>query len=378
MRDGDLRTLLRAAPAPGEEEAGDRAWDVVRTAFETRERVPRRRRVWPVVAVAAGAAVLAAALSPPGRALLGSVREAIGVEHAAPALFKLYSPGRLIVNSDLGAWIVQPDGSKRLLSGYREASWSPTGRFVVATRGNELVALEPTGNVHWTLARPAVRFPRWGGNAVDTRIAYLSRGALRVVAGDSKGDHTCAGSGVAAVAPAWRPRPGHVVAFASVDGRVYVYAVDRCERYWRSERFGEPRSLAWSADGKRLLLVTRTRLVVFAARGRRPLAARALDGVVAAAFAPRGHRIAVLRARELLLLDGDRLDAPPLRLFAGAGRFTGLAWSPNGRWLLVAWREADQWVFVRLPRGRPLKAVADVTHQFESARFPRLAGWCCP
>ena len=34
------------------------------------------------------------------------------------------------------------DGSKRLLGGYREASWSPFGHFVVAARPNELVALE--------------------------------------------------------------------------------------------------------------------------------------------------------------------------------------------------------------------------------------------
>ena len=64
------------------------------------------------------------------------------------------------------------DGRKRLLAGYREASWSPFGRFLVATGANELAALEPDGGVRWTLSRPGVRHARWGGTEVDTRIAY--------------------------------------------------------------------------------------------------------------------------------------------------------------------------------------------------------------
>ena len=69
-----------------------------------------------------------------------------------------------------------------------EASWSPFGRFVVAARPNELAALTPDGEVRWTLARPDVRLPRWGGTRTDTRIAYFSGGELRVVGGDGKGD----------------------------------------------------------------------------------------------------------------------------------------------------------------------------------------------
>ena len=37
-------------------------------------------------------------------------------------------------------------------------------------------------------ARPSPRFPAWTGTRTDTRIAYVSRGALRVVAGDGTGD----------------------------------------------------------------------------------------------------------------------------------------------------------------------------------------------
>ena len=107
--------------------------------------------------------------------MLDGVREVVGVEKAQPALFSLPAPGRLLVAADSGAWVVDEDGSKRRLGSYREASWSPFGRFVVASRRNELVALTPGGEVRWTLARPDVRFPRWGGTKTDTRIAYLSQ-----------------------------------------------------------------------------------------------------------------------------------------------------------------------------------------------------------
>ena len=137
--------------------------------------------------------MVAGLLSPPGRAVLDDLREAVGVEQAQPALFSLPAPGRMLVTADSGAWVVQQDGSKRLLGRYDEASWSPFGRFVVASRRNELVALTPEGKVRWSLARPNVRYPRWGGTKTDTRIAYFSGGKLRVVGGDGKGDRVLDG-----------------------------------------------------------------------------------------------------------------------------------------------------------------------------------------
>src|ERR671934_220788 len=55
------------------------------------------------------------------------VNRAIGVKHAAPTLFRLPAPGRLLVESSEGPWVVQPDGSKRLLGRFLDASWSPHG-----------------------------------------------------------------------------------------------------------------------------------------------------------------------------------------------------------------------------------------------------------
>jgi hypothetical protein len=375
----EVRRVLERIEVPGEHEARGRAWEVVRASFAEREPAPRARRLWrPALAFAVVAALAAAALSPPGRALVDAVRETIGVEGAAPALFELPAGGRVLATSARGVWVVQADGSKRLLGRYREASWSPFGRFVVAARANELAALDPdSGELRWSLARPAVRFPRWGGTRDDTRIAYLSGSRLHVVAGDGTGDVDAGGLPAAArVAPAWRPTSPHAVAYVDTRGRVHVYDL-RGSVVLRSGRFARPRALAWSDDGERLLLATADRVVVLDGRRARPLSVRPLRGVVAAAFEPGTHRVALLRAGDVLAVHADRPRARPQVLFAGAGRFAGLAWSPNGRWVLVGWPAADQWVFVRSTGAQRLQAVSSVARQFRSAELPRLEGWCC-
>jgi tricorn protease len=52
-------------------------------------------------------------------------------------------------------------------------------------------------------------------------------------------------------------------------------------------------------------------------------------------------------------------------------------WSPDGKWVLVAWEDANQWVFLRMARVRNIQAVNSVTEQFGRG-FPSPAGWCCP
>jgi hypothetical protein len=376
MNEDRLRRALLAERAPEEQAASERAWETVRAAFETREPVARPfRYAKPLLALAFAAALVAAALTPPGRALADDVRDAfVGVEKAKPELFTIRGGGSLVVESDAGAWVVSDDGSKRLLGPYREASWSPFARFVVVSRPNELAALEPDGTVRWKLARPRVRFPRWGGSAIDTRIAYLSGGRLHVVAGDGTGDVDAGGLPSAApVAPAWRPGLRHVVAYVTTQGRVYAYDAAGSV-LWRSAPYPRPRRLAWSSDGARLALVSADKVVVLAGATGRPLSTRFLRGVTDAAFAPAGHELAVARARDVLVL---RERGRPQRVFAGAGTFVDVAWSPDRRWILIGWRDADQWVFVRVAGKRRIEAVSQVTEQFESTTFPRITGWCC-
>ena len=79
-------------------------------------------------------------------------------------------------------------------------------------------------------------------------------------------------------------------------------------------------------------------------------------------------------------LDADR-PGRSRQVFAGQGDFGQLAWSPDGRRLLVAWRSADEWLFVDRASGRVV-AIANVDEQFPRAdgRPPLLLlsdRWCC-
>jgi hypothetical protein len=358
--------------APGEQEAQERAWAVVRRAYAEREPVAWPRRHWqPLVALAVVAAVVAAALSPPGRSVVHSLRKAVGVKQAEPALFSLPARGQLLVSSRTGLWLVRADGSKRRLGRYRDAAFSPHGLFVAATRANQLVALDPKGAVRWTLARPAPRVPAWSGTRTDTRIAYVSAGRLRMVAGDGTDDHAVARASI--VAPAWRPGAGRVLAYA--DGRsAVVYDVDRGTVLLRTPPIVEPvRKLAWSRDGRRLL--------VFAPHATRVYR----DGKVleqddpsdatldtdAALAGPRDHaaaiRVAGVSSSVFWISGGPRI-------FTGSGVFRQIEPSPDRRWVLITWPTANQWVFVRL-RPRKIVGVARIAQQF--GRNAKIQGWCC-
>jgi hypothetical protein len=391
----DLGRLVASLPAPDELGAQRRAWRVVRTAFAERQPVRwPRRRYRPLAALALGAAVVAAALTPPGRAVLESVREAIGEERvvgrpgAERALFRLPTRGRLLVDARRGAWIVQRDGSRRPLGRYRETTWSPHGLYVAATRRDELLALDPKGTVRWTLARPNVRLPRWAGSRVDTRIAYVSGSSLRLVAGDGRGDRLLARS-VRPVAPAWQPGSMRILAYVDRRGRIAVVDVQTKKLRGVSLRGALPEELAWSTDARRLYALSGEAVRVLDARARPRGTSPSPAGFRAVTLAPRpgSAELALVRrsdrARrsEVVLLRGRR-EVP---LFAGPGRITDLAWSPDGRWLLLGWRSADQWLFLDAERPERLQAFAGVTRQFTPGGrvlvdFPKLPGaaWCCP
>lgn len=363
-----LTRLLEATPV--DREAEERVWQVVRAAYAEREPVRRPQRSRYAVAFAALAvAVAAAALSPPGRAVVDAVRRSIGVEHAAPALFRLPAPGRLLVSGPGGAWIVSGDGSKRRLGDYTQASWSPHGLYVVAAAANEVAAVEPGGKVHWNLARPQVAFPRWGGSRTNTRVAYFTAGRLHVVGGDGKGDAQATGPAAAKlVAPAWRPGDRRVLAYVTTGGRIAVLDADRRAVAWVGRNWGEPTALAWSPGGKTLAVATRTRLVLMNAETGRPRVIRA-PGIRAVAWAPDG-RLAVVRGRSVLLLEAVPGDPRLRTLFSALGRLVGLTWSPNGRWLLTALPSADQWIFLS---GRRVAAVSNIRAQLGGP--VTLDGW---
>lgn len=394
MSGRDLRAALLAVPVPDELEAQRRAWRVVAAAHAERERIPRRSRgLRPLLALAFVAALAAAALSPPGRAVGDWIRDRVaGQEDAEPALVRLPAAGPLLVVSDRGPWIIRRDGSKRFLGAYEGASFSPQGLFVVATDGRRVVAVEPDGDPRWSVARPGpVADARWSPSP-GFRVAYREGNLLRLVGGDGTGDRLLARE-VAPVAPAWLPRPGRtVLAFAQADGVVRVVDVESGEELMRTPSAPRIREIFWTPDG--LLAVLTQRELRLHNRGGRLLrsnrAARG-DEILDAVALPAGQVLyaefdsdarATALVRAACFAPDPCLLIGPSQVFRGAGRLQDLSLSPDGRWLLAGWPEADQLLFLRLPGVQKIVAVDDVRREFDPGRpprgsFPRLAGWCC-
>jgi len=363
----------------------DKAWEVVKRAFEERTPAPRRHasnRLLLAGFATAVSVVVVAALSPPGRAVFHSVREAVGIEHAQPALFSLPAPGRLlVVSSDNGGvWLVKSNGFLRKLGPYSDAEWSPHGLYVIATERNELVAFDLDGGVRWKLARHDPAAPRWEGTMTDTRIAYLAASGLRVVAGDGTGDHLL-DAYAGEVAPAWDPARLHTLAYYS--GGAIVLRRAGGSLVWRAPIKVLPAALEWSSDGQYLAVRSTKQIVVIDQRGRVHRTISMLGAELRqATFKPGTHEVAVVvRAAgrsEVRIVDVDHPGHARL-LFAGPGTFGDVEWSPAGDWLLVNWPDANQWVFIK---GKQVRAVGNIREQFARADglrpFLELSGrWCC-
>jgi hypothetical protein len=379
-----VKRELQRVEIPGEYDARRRTWEIVREAYEEREPVTWPRRHARQLAFAAAAvAIVAAAVTPPGRSVVNSIRDAVGrekvagVRNAQRELVRLPASGRLLVQSPRGAWIVQRDGSRRLLGRYDDASWSPHGLFVAGVlRGRELVTLEPNGTVRWEKPhRERLAYPRWSYEGF--RIAYLAGSTLRVIVGNGTADRLV-GPADAGVAPAWRPGT-HEVAYVGSNGWVRVVDADARKLLWRTPPGPDGvRALTWSDDGSRLLVLGRRSVTGYLASGRLIKRVPTLGPSRAAAFAPGSHRFALTVASNVLLVDGDTMRFPSRPLFTGPPALGEAAWSPNGRWLLIGWPAADQLVFARVGRSPKLVAVSNVSRQFLSRSFPGIGGWTVP
>jgi hypothetical protein len=399
MNEDRLRTLLREEPLPGAAQAERRGFALVERAYA--ERRPARRPALPRLAVALAAITLFTALllSPAGAAVrnwIGDVFTA-GVRDAEPALTEVPGGGRLLVQSPRGPWVVKPDGSRRLLGRYYEATWSPHGLFIAAASGRTLSAIEPDGTPHWSVsAKAPVSDPRWSPSGF--RIAYRAGRSLRVVGADGTRDRPLGPA--APLAPAWLPLGPHLLAYVDATRRLRVVEADTARTLDSTAASPDVGGLSWEADGRALLEISPRTLWLRRARPdklaesirlgdahRLSLPAGAV--VRGAAFSPRRHTIAALLERrprtggprsEAILLSAA--GGPARRLFAVSGRLNQLAWSPDGRRLLLAWPAADQWLFLPTGGGGHLRAVGNIDSVFSPgargrARFPQIEGWCC-
>jgi hypothetical protein len=390
-----LQRELQRIQAPDEIDALRRAWPLVRAALDAREPIAwPRRNLRPLFAAAVAVVILAAAVSPPGRALVGSVRDAVGTEKkmkARPALTSLPAPGVLLVNASNGPWLVRADGSTRRLGPWSEASWSPQAKYVVVTRNHQLAAIDPNamGAIRWTLSRSAtVHDARWAPDGF--RVAYLNGRELRVVAGDGTGDGVLRAR-VGTTPPAWRPTADHELAFSTLDGRIELVQTDSAETLWRTLPREPATQLVWSEDGERLLVLSETSLRAFTADGRKLWEIGLPVGPSGVAFVRKSHRFVMIRfapatgRSDLVLLQAEANRGEPRFLYSAPGDFGTLAMSPNGMWLLVGWVKADQWLFLRV-EGVKAKAVSNIVEQFGGSTagvplekaFPKSLSWCCP
>lgn len=358
-RDRGLEARLRELRAPDEAAAEERSLAVVRAAYA--DHVPLRpsrgaRRLG--VAVMCGVAALAIGLSPAGAKVGDLVSDVFtgspGEPHAKPELRSLPTSGRLLVQSAKGPWVVESDGAKRLLGDYRDAVWSPHGRFIAATDGDQLVALEPDGTVRWTVTAPGpVTKPRWSPCCdtpyPDYRIAYLSGDNLRVVDADGSDDRPVANR-VAPLAPGWRPAGhAHVLTYVDLLKRTRTVDVD--------------------TGVKTRVLPGGVVSMIAEETGRRVVSP---DGTAVA-------EVSSSHGRDRLTL--QRPSQPGSRvLFAARGHLTGPTWSPDGKWLLVGWPAADQWLFIPVDRSDEPVAIGRIAEQFSpgessASAFPHVLGW---
>jgi WD40 repeat protein len=330
------------------------------------------------LACALVAAAVAVAAEPPRW-----VRHALGdavapAPHVRSSLGSLPA-GRLLVSSSQGTWIVRGDGTRLRLGPWTAATWSPRGLYVAAWRGRELSAVAPNGRVAWTIAaRGTVRDATWSPDGY--RIAYRRGDVLAVVAGDGTGARILARP-VRAAAPAWHPGAPHTLAWVGARGRIEVRDVDTGALVWRSSTsVGAVTALAWSADGHRLLARGARRVVVFDVTGKRWWRVRLPHGarVGAAAWAPRGDRIALAvrgtRGTSVYVTPAPLVPRRPV--FATTGTLRSLAWSPDGRRLLVRWADADQWLLLSPNAANPrITAIGSISRRFGAP--PTVQGWCC-
>jgi Tol biopolymer transport system component len=253
--------------------------------------------------------------------------------------------------------------------------------FVAVAASDRLAAVDPRGNVRWAVARPGVSDPSWFP-PTGYRVAYLSSDTLRVIAGDGTGDHLLA-TRVARVAPAWRPYHAYQLAYVTGRGRLVVRDADTGLVLWSVVTHERPRELMWSSDGARLVVLSATAARTYAGNGapRTTMtlshSAPATDG----ALSPDGRKLALILGGDEVVVTNSAAAKPSTRqLLAGSG-LRELSWSPNGRWLIVAWPAADQWVFLRVGGTPRVAAVARIAQQFSdrpsASAFPRLEGWCC-
>jgi hypothetical protein len=372
-----LMARLEAFEAPGEIEAGERGRRLVLAAFAERAPVRRGRLhmprvIWPVLAALLAASAVAVA---------GYLHESSSPRQARAPFGAKIEDGVVLALGRGIASTVNARGRVRALGPASDGDLSPHGRNAVLASGSGLVAVSVAdGQVRWRVPAPGpVSLPRWSVERTVPpccRVAYLAGGALYAVGGDGRGAHLVAQHALA-VAPAWRPGgAGHELAYAAPDG-IHVLAADSGRPLWRVRGPALPLTLSWRADGRALAVLDATGATLFSATGKRLQRVAARGTVLAGGYTPAGNRLVVLRRDSTggvsLLV---RTARGPLRVvrhlvLTAVG---DLRLAPDGRRALVASRERDEWIEIRLRDGR-LRRLGDIGQRLRAGFAPRALAW---
>ena len=183
-----------------------------------------------------------------------------------------------------------------------------------------------------------------------------------------------------------------MLAYVDAQGAIRVIDVDSEETL---EKVGAPerlRGLAWSGDGERLLAFSPRNLQVSDADGGTLTGWRAPADteLTAAGFLSDGERVVLVQTKTAedgttsstvsVFSPGPGATSPKV-VFRTPGLLKGLALSPDGKWLVVGWRSADQWLFLEPKAGGEVRAFENISAQVAAGDpkppFPRPTGWCC-
>lgn len=247
-----------------------------------------------------------------------------------------------------------------------QQEWSPDGRLVASK------AIEPCERN---------QRPRWK--------CYRQADAIYLQAADGSARRKIAAAGLL---DSWTPDGRLIVTTGRGHARWYALDVRTGDRSvpiparpvirlatMVRGQVGAPR---WSADRRYLAAMVAGRwpktanvftAVVIAHADGRPIRVITSPYVISMfAWSPRGHRLAWTTSgfptpHELFVL--DQPTGEPRRLFAADPHFDWIAWSPDGRRLLLDDENGGRWLLITAAGRRNVK---------ERARLGGRPFWCCP